>query len=347
MPLVCRPFSINTYCTSKIWFRTGSVDLRVGDVTAITSKLKSYCYQDLFQKPSEVLLYRRVEEGGLGLHHVQSKGQAHLISTFIQTAASKRFRNSLFHSWLYRFHVEGDTSLPDPGYPPYYDQRFFDVIRFVKDKTPLNPVYMSVKEWYLLLLEKNVTRREVDQEGRTELIPCRVEEKYPEVFWSESYRISKLSGLSPDSKSFLFKLIHELLPSKERINHLTPASSALCWCNTGAVETYQHLFYECIKNNESGLALLRCVQSYNSNLTQVKSLRLELTADDPFLLASISLLSSGLELIWQNRKVKKSTALFSMRAELETAISIKRRSSLRKIRESSGIMENMVENFFN
>ena len=136
------------------------------------------------------------------------------------------------------------------------------------------------------------------------------------------HRISKLSGLSPDSKSFLFKLIHELLPSKERINHLTPASSVLCWCNTGAVETYQHLFYECNKNNKSVLALLRCVQSYNSNLTHVKLLRLELTADDPFLLASISLLSSGLELIW---KVVffKSTALFSMRAELETAIFIK------------------------
>ena len=108
MPLVSRPFSLNTYCTSKVWFRTGSVDLRVGDITAITSKLKSYCYQDLYQKPSEVLLYRRVEEGGLGLHHVHSKAQAHLISTFIQTAASKRFRTSLYHSWLFRFHVDPD-----------------------------------------------------------------------------------------------------------------------------------------------------------------------------------------------------------------------------------------------
>ena len=108
MPLVSRPFSLNTYCTSKVWFRTGSVDLRVGDITAITSKLKSYCYQDLYQKPSEVLLYRRVEEGGLELHHVQSKAQAHLISTSIQTAASKRFRTSLYHSWLFRFHVDPD-----------------------------------------------------------------------------------------------------------------------------------------------------------------------------------------------------------------------------------------------
>ena len=26
MPLVCRPFSLNSYCLSKVWFRTHSVD---------------------------------------------------------------------------------------------------------------------------------------------------------------------------------------------------------------------------------------------------------------------------------------------------------------------------------
>ena len=41
MPLVFRSFSTNTYCLSKVWFRTGSIDLRVGDIKAITSKVKS------------------------------------------------------------------------------------------------------------------------------------------------------------------------------------------------------------------------------------------------------------------------------------------------------------------
>ena len=100
LPLVCRPFSLNTYCSSKIWFRTSSVDMRAGDILAITSRLKAYCYQDLSQKPSEVLLYRGVEQGGLGLHHIHSKALANLISTFIQTACNKNFQNSLFHSWL-------------------------------------------------------------------------------------------------------------------------------------------------------------------------------------------------------------------------------------------------------
>ena len=50
LPLVCRPFSVNTYCLSKVWFRAGSVDLRACDITTITNKIKSYCYQDLYQK---------------------------------------------------------------------------------------------------------------------------------------------------------------------------------------------------------------------------------------------------------------------------------------------------------
>ena len=126
---------------------------------------------------------------------------------------------SLFHTWLYNYHVEGQTDLPDPGFTPYYDKKFFNIIREVKEDTPLNPAHMTVKEWYRLLLEKNKTMRQVDQ-GRMELVPCKVEEKEPLVFWGESYRISRLHGLSSDSKSFLFKMIHTLLPSKERIHRL-------------------------------------------------------------------------------------------------------------------------------
>ena len=260
MPIACRPFSVNTYCLRKVWFRTSSVDLREGDIKAITSRVKSYCYQDLFQKPSEVLLYRRVEEGGLGLHHVQSKAQAHLIANFIQTAADTRFRQSLFHSWLFRYHVIGDTTLPDPGYTPYYDEKFFKVIRDVNENSPLNPADMKVKDWYIYLLEKNVTKRETGQGGSCELVPCKVEERRPEGCWTECYRIIRFKGLNPDSKSFLFKLVHTLLPSKERLHYLTTKTSPQCWCGGGADETYVHLFYQCPKNREAGQALLKCVQ---------------------------------------------------------------------------------------
>ena len=141
--------------------------------------------------------------------------------------------------------------LPDPGFPPYYSPQFFKIIRDVKEDTALNPIFLTVKQWYTYLLENLVTTREIDQDGRRELIPCRIEEMSPTVQWGEAYRLSRLHGLSPTSKSFLFKLLHQLLPSRERLHRLIPTNSPLCWCDSGDTETYLHCFYSCTKNKEA------------------------------------------------------------------------------------------------
>ena len=51
MPLSLRPWSINSFLLSKVWFKCGTVDLKVGDITAITSAFKSWLYSDLWEKP--------------------------------------------------------------------------------------------------------------------------------------------------------------------------------------------------------------------------------------------------------------------------------------------------------
>ena len=169
----------------------------------------------------------------------------------------------------------------------------------------------------------------------------------PAVSRSESYRLSRLKGLSPEDKSFLFKLIHTLLPSKERLHHLTPTTSPLCQCHSGANATYRHLFFECCKNNQVGEALLRCIQSYDQSLTADKTLTLQLVSDEPFMLASVAILVTGLSLIWENSKLWKNTSLFMIRADLEAAVSLRRRSRLTRIREAGSIMHNLIEHFRN
>ena len=93
--------------------------------------------------------------------------------------------------------------------------------------------------------------------------------------------------------------------------------------------------------------VLRVVQSYDPACTEDKSLRLELNPDETFLLPTASLLSTGLNFIAENRKSRKSTSLFSIRSELEASVSLKKKSSSRRIREAGDIMKNMTENFFN
>ena len=122
--------------------------------------------------------------------------------------------------------------------------------------------------------------------------------------------------------------------------------SLLCWCDSGDVETYIHCFFSCSKNQDAAAAMLRCAQSYDDQLTPEKALSLQLRADEVFSLATITILSTGLETIWANRQHKKVTTLFMMRAELECAVSIRRRSRNRIIREAGDVIENILNNFF-
>ena len=125
LPLILRPWSINCYAMSKILFRCGAVDLRVGDITAMNSSIKSWLYADLLEKPAEHVMCRPASHGGLGVTSIKHKAQAVLIKTFLETAAIPNFRHSLFHSLLFRYHVLGDSSIPNPGFPPYYPESFF------------------------------------------------------------------------------------------------------------------------------------------------------------------------------------------------------------------------------
>ena len=220
----------------------------------------------------------------------------------MQTAANEKFRSSLLHSWMYRYYVEGDNSLPEPGFTPYYDRSFFDLINRVKAHTSLSVAKMSVRQWYECILELNVIKVVFDDGRSPELIPCRMETKHQSICWADIYEFSRLKGISPDGKSFLFKLIHELLPSKERLHQLGQSASALCWCNSGEVESYSHLFFQCEKNEEAGQSLLRCVRSHDSNSSEKKSIRRELGSSNPFILPSVSILATGLELFYLNRK---------------------------------------------
>ena len=56
LPLTSRPWSLNTYCLSKLSYRTAVIDLRIADHDAIISNFKSWLYQDLLQKPQAGLV---------------------------------------------------------------------------------------------------------------------------------------------------------------------------------------------------------------------------------------------------------------------------------------------------
>jgi hypothetical protein len=100
MPLIQRSWSLNQYCMSKVFFRTHSVDLRVMDITKITSNVKSWLYADQLLKPEEFVMYRPSSYGGLGVINVKMKAMAGLIKSFLETAGNEKYLPSLYHTML-------------------------------------------------------------------------------------------------------------------------------------------------------------------------------------------------------------------------------------------------------
>ena len=306
------------------------MDLRVSDLSAINSSVKSWLYADLLEKPSESVMCRPASHGGLGVASVKYKAQAILIRTFLETAAIPAFRHSLLHSLLYRLHVLGDTTVPDPGYPPYYPASFFDTIRYVHLETPLNILSMSTGQWARLLTEDGLTMEMV--QGQQQYIPCRAENKAPTNDWATSWRLCRLSGLGSELVSFNFKLLHGLLVTRQRLHHLTPAAAATCFhCDAQVDEDLQHALIYCSYNHGVGQALLHPVQASMPELSATSLLRLELPSlatDADAELSTVTFISTVLQEIWNKRLSKTRILLFDIRATLEARCLLLRKSRL-------------------
>ena len=99
-------------------------------------------------------------------------------------------------------------------------------------------------------------------------------------------------------------------------------------CNSGAVDDYLHVFFQCEKVVEVGNWLLTAVRSRGCDIapTDVLSLSLNLSKDNMFCIPWLVI--NVLENIWQARIKKKRTSLSLVRADLESKIMALRKSRL-------------------
>ena len=327
MPLTLRPFSANNYALSKVWFKCSSINLRTQDIDNISSQVKSWLYQDCFEKPNELVLYRESHAGGLGLFHVKTRSLALLIRSFMETACNPAFRHNLLHEILFRYHVLGEVTLPNPGFLPYYDQEFFSTIKHYKQNCPLNITVMSTKQWYRALLEDRVLMQAADNGSPQALLPVRVELLSPASDWQAIWPLSRTKGLSSEQCAFLFKLLHLLLPTQDRINRITDEPGLCKLCKTD-IEDAHHALYSCQFSHGAASTLMSYLQITVPDTSSQSMLKLDFRhkLDDKDSLATLSILSTGFQYIWQARADKKVVNQYRMRAEIEASISILRKT---------------------
>ena len=327
MPLTQRPWSINSYALSKSWHKCNSIDLRVTDIKTITSKVKAWLYADQLEKPEELIIYRPISYGGLGLHHVQFKAQALLTRSFLETAAHPNFLHSMYHTSLFKYHVLQHRDLPNPGLPPFYSEGFFSTIRQVYDNSPLNVARMTSIQWYTLLLEDHLTMVSQDKDMPRKNTPCRAELASPENDWERSWYLARLRGIGPEMTTLLWRLLHKLLPTQDRVYKIvkTKTSSPICQlCQENSVEDLHHAFFSCSFNSNAGSLLTRSLSSLIARVTDKKILLLDIDIEPEDEFPAVWLISHFLHYIWSSRVEKRKVKLYAVRADLEARASLLR-----------------------
>ena len=306
-------------------------------IAKITSTAKSWLYADMLLKPEETVLHRPVAAGGLALLHVKVKALSGLIRCFLETACMPRFRQSLYHQLLFRYHVLDDRSKVNPGLPPYYNGEFFSEIRKVHYETPLNVAQMTEKQWYQVLCENKVTM--VEEGERQKLIPCRAELRDPEADWVSIWPRVRLPGLGAELSSFLFKILHDLLPTQERVARTSPTVSGDCkLCLPNAVEDLPHALMRCPGNQGVGDAVLDCLPN-SDNLNHNNLLNLQFTLEDSHEYPTVWFLAVAWSSIWESRRLGKRPELYRVRADLEAKVSLLRET---RFSDSAEIISTMI-----
>ena len=236
MDLSCRPWSINTYALSKVWFKCYTGDIRAMDSSSISSKVRSWLFQDQLEKPQEMILYRPIQMGGLGLHNVKFKALASLIRTFLETSVHPSFQHSQLHTILYRVYVLGDDSLP-------------------------------TAHWYRYLVEEELTMTLLE-DNTLGYIKSRAELSVPTNDWETTWRRARLKGLGSAATSFLWKLVHKLLPTEDRLARILPSSEPGCkLCPNPAPADLVHCLFRCVSTREMGSKLISFISTHDPLIT--------------------------------------------------------------------------------
>ena len=338
MALLSRPHSLNCYAFSKVWFKCHTVNLRKLDVNFIISQAKSWLYRDLLLKPSEIALYRKSSDGGLDLLNVEIRAKALMTHTFLQTACNPLYIRNMYHEALFRFHVLRDDSLEDPGFTPYFNENFFKILRSYHENNIGDLHDITIRRWYSLLLDAECLKSGED------LIPLKCEIRFPNIKWPETWRLSRLTGLDGDLKSFLFTLLHGLLPTQEKLQKCEiDNSDGRCALCRSECDSLTHTFFLCSYNLEAGSNLVECGRALIPQLSMedILFLRLGENLSREKELAVVSLIAIGLKFIWETRLEKKKVLLYKMRAELEARISLIRRTKFSSV---GLLMEEMLFN---
>ena len=160
-----------------------------------------------------------------------------------------------------------------------------------------------------------------DFSAAPDIIHSKLEINHSNMDLTNSYRLARLFGLTPEQKSFLFKWLQGLLPTKERLFRMKKIQSPDCPSCPGQCDNTQHIFY-CFKYKHITEPVFQHMKKYAAELNYSKLVTLNIQISESLELPFMWLLSKTLIILWSNKVSNKSVSWQQAKADIEADASL-------------------------
>ena len=158
------------------------------------------------------------------------------------------------------------------------------------------------------------------------------------------YQSSRMFGLSMEQKSFNFKMMQSLLPTRERLARIGKINSSDCLhCPLPTT----HLL-SCQLSTEVATPLLACLRSFHPNVSSEDITIFNIETPEPMLLPIAWLISTCLAYIWEERNKGKPALLSGLKAVLLSKINLLRDTKWRhyNLHNCAILVEELINLYF-
>ena len=155
------------------------------------------------------------------------------------------------------------------------------------------------------------------------------------AYWQKLFRHELRLQETPGTIS-RSEMLHHLLPVRDRLHQITPATSPLCTlCNNSCPETLQHALLTCQYNAGTGQALISTLQRILPAMSADRLLLLQFPSLSESQEMSAVFLTAALLLeVWTKRSKKIRITLYDIRSALEARCSLLRETRFHNMHET-------------
>ena len=185
---------------------------------------------------------------------------------------------------------------------------------------------MTSKAWYQFLLNKSILQEQiVDPDGNTQWENRKVKAELlrPDLDWEALWRRARQRGLSNTARTFLWRMLHNLLPTGERLNRILPRTnpSNICLhCNLGEIDNiYSHTFTQCTHSAEVMTWLIDTLSTLDPTIIHNDIIWLQFTEEHE--LVATWIVAESLEYSWAKRMSNEMINMDQLLAHLRTTVS--------------------------